>query len=279
MIDLFRYSHLPSEIIMKKSITLLGMSGVGKTTLSQKLPTEKWFHYSGDYRIATHYLNDSIRDFLIEEAMKSPVIAHLLKNDAINVQPKLAIDNLAAVSAYIGKLGNPALGGFDWETFIGRQHKHREAEIAACYDVGVFKEKAQSQGYDYFLHDAGGSICELDDQAVIDYLGKETEFVYLHADDDLAEAITQRALAYPKPIYYNEAFLTKQLSAYGEAKSINHIEEMTPDDFIQFVIPKLMQHRRERYLAIAEKHGKIIDAKVAFSIRDERDFLDLLEKK
>src|SRR6188472_4448588 len=34
-----------------KAITLLGMSGVGKTTLAYKLPRSKWFHYSGDYRI------------------------------------------------------------------------------------------------------------------------------------------------------------------------------------------------------------------------------------
>jgi GTPase SAR1 family protein len=40
-----------------KRITLLGMSGVGKTTLADKLPKETWFHYSGDYRIGTRYLD------------------------------------------------------------------------------------------------------------------------------------------------------------------------------------------------------------------------------
>ena len=38
-----------------KAITLLGMSGIGKTTLANKLPKSKWFHYSGDYRIGTKY--------------------------------------------------------------------------------------------------------------------------------------------------------------------------------------------------------------------------------
>lgn len=264
--------------MMKKSITLLGMSGVGKTTLSQKLPTDKWFHYSGDYRIASHYLRDAIGDFLKQEAMKSPLIAELLKSDSIYIGSNLSIDNLSPVSAYIGKLGDAKLGGLDWETFIARQHKHHQAEIAACYDIGYFKQRAkQLYGYDYFLHDAGGSICELDNPEVIDYLGKETQFVYLHADDDLAEAITQRALAYPKPIYYNEAFLTDQLSHYGEQSGIAHIDNMVPDEFIQFVIPPLMKHRRERYLAIAEQYGKIIDARKAFEIRDEADFLSLLE--
>ncbi len=29
-----------------KAITLLGMSGVGRTTLADKLPKDSWFHYS-----------------------------------------------------------------------------------------------------------------------------------------------------------------------------------------------------------------------------------------
>jgi DNA replication protein DnaC len=31
-----------------KSVTLLGMSGVGKTHLSMLLRSQNWFHYSGD---------------------------------------------------------------------------------------------------------------------------------------------------------------------------------------------------------------------------------------
>ena len=48
----------PTEFLKwdSKRITLLGMSGVGKTTLANKLPKQNWFHYSGDYRIGTKYL-------------------------------------------------------------------------------------------------------------------------------------------------------------------------------------------------------------------------------
>ena len=45
-----------------KSITLLGMSGVGKTFLSTLLRRSGWFHYSGDYRIGTRYLDEAILD-------------------------------------------------------------------------------------------------------------------------------------------------------------------------------------------------------------------------
>lgn len=257
----------------------MGMSGVGKTTLSRKLPTNKWFHYSGDYRIASHYLRDAIGDFLKLEAMKSPLIAELLKSDSIYIGSNLSIDNLAPVSAYIGKLGHRELGGLDLATFSQRQRLHYQAEIAACYDVGYFKQRAlQLYGYEYFLHDAGGSICELDDEAVIAYLANETDFVYIHADEPLVDAITQRALDYPKPLYYNETFLKRQLEAYQIKTNTNSINDMNPNEFIRFVIPKLMQHRRERYLAIAERYGTVIDANTIFQVRDEADFLQLLEK-
>ena len=44
----------------------MGTSGVGKTTLATMLAAAGWFHYSGDYRIATRYLNEPISDWLTE---------------------------------------------------------------------------------------------------------------------------------------------------------------------------------------------------------------------
>ena len=48
MIDLTEFSQMPH------AVSLLGMSGVGKTTLSKTLRRDGgWFHYSADYRIGT----------------------------------------------------------------------------------------------------------------------------------------------------------------------------------------------------------------------------------
>ena len=54
----------------RKAITLLGMSGSGKTTLASRLPRQTWFHYSGDYRIGTRYLDEPILDNVKREAMR-----------------------------------------------------------------------------------------------------------------------------------------------------------------------------------------------------------------
>ena len=68
-----------------KAITLLGMSGSGKTTLASKLPRDTWFHYSGDYRIGTRYLDEPILDNIKREAMKVPFLADLLRSDSMYI--------------------------------------------------------------------------------------------------------------------------------------------------------------------------------------------------
>ena len=74
---------MESFIPKSQAFTLLGMSGVGKTTLANKLPRERWFHYSGDYRIGTRYLGEAIHDDLDLAAMQLPKLATLLKSDSI----------------------------------------------------------------------------------------------------------------------------------------------------------------------------------------------------
>ena len=54
------------------------MSGAGKTTVIRtKLPKDKWFHYSGDYRIGTKYLEEPILDNIKQQAMCVPIFTRL----------------------------------------------------------------------------------------------------------------------------------------------------------------------------------------------------------
>ena len=77
-----------------KAITLLGMSGVGKTTLAYKLPKSRWFHYSGDYRIGTKYLAEPILDNIKRQAMQVDFLRDLLRSDSIYIASNITVDNL-----------------------------------------------------------------------------------------------------------------------------------------------------------------------------------------
>ena len=63
----------------RKRVMLFGMSGLGKTYLSNLLRDRgDWFHYSVDYRIGTRYMGERIVDEFKREAMKSPLLRDML---------------------------------------------------------------------------------------------------------------------------------------------------------------------------------------------------------
>ena len=154
-----------------KSVTLLGMSGVGKTHLSMLLRSHNWFHYSGDYRIGTRYLDEPIMDLIKQQAMQTPFLRDLLRRDWIHISNNIKVNDLGPVLSFVGKLGNPELGGVPLDEFSRRQAQYRQAEIAAMHDVPAFIRKAHDiYGYDHFVNDVGGSLCELDEPSVMDLL-------------------------------------------------------------------------------------------------------------
>jgi hypothetical protein len=261
-----------------KRITLLGMSGVGKTHLSAMLRRSQWYHYSGDYRIGTRYLDESILDLIKEQAMQVPFLSELLRNDWIYIRNNIKISDLGPVLSYVGKLGNPALGGVPLVDFELRQAQYRDAEIAAMHDVPAFIEKGRKvYGYDHFVNDVGGSLCELDEPGVIDLLDEHTLILYIKVTDaEEEETLIARAQTDPKPLYYRPAFLAEQLAVYLSENRLEYAAEMDPDDFTRWVFPRLFHSRVPRYEAIARRGYTVTSREVA-RVRDESDFLDLLE--
>ena len=261
-----------------KKVTLLGMSGVGKTHISAMLRHHQWYHYSGDYRIGTRYLDESILDLIKGQAMQVPFLSDLLRNDWIYIRNNIKISDLGPVLSFVGKLGDPERGGVPLEDFQQRQAQYRDAEIAAMHDVPAFIDKGQKiYGYPHFVNDVGGSLCELDEPGVIDLLAEHTLILYIQVTDQEEEQkLITRAQSDPKPLYYRPDFLNEQLSVYLEQNGLGYAAEMDPNEFTRWVFPRLFRSRVPRYEQIA-KRGYTVTSREVGQVRDQQDFLNLLE--
>lgn len=263
------------------AITLIGMSGVGKTWISRHLPAQKWFHYSVDYRIGTRYLNEDILDNVKRQMMKDPLLNSLLRNDSIYVKQNITVENLGVLSAYIGKFGSPKKGGLDRKNFFARQKRYERAEKKSMMELPDFLKRATDiYGYQYFINDTTGSLCEIIDvdnpkDDILNLIRKHSLIVYIEADPDAEKHLIQRQLEDPKPIYYNRALFEDFLENYIAENAIA-VEEIDPDDFLRSFFPKVIAFRRKRYEKIAKNHGCTISASAVSNIRDEKDFLALI---
>lgn len=261
-----------------KRVTLMGMSGVGKTRLANILRAGDWFHYSVDYRIGTRYLDESILDNIKSQMMSVPFLRDLLRSDSIYISNNITFDNLTPLSSWLGKVGDPEHGGLTLEEFKRRQLLHRDAEISAVLDTDQFIEKSEEiYGYSNFLNDVSGSLCELDDSKLFEKLAESTVLLYLKADKEDEQHLIQRAASHPKPLYYREEFLGPQLQEYMDSRGMEFTTLVNPDEFVRWVFPKLFYSRVPRYEAIAAKYGYTVPARDALAVSNEEEFLQLVE--
>ena len=261
----------------RKKVTLLGMSGVGKTRLANMLRDQDWFHYSVDYRIGTRYLDEPILDNIKTQAMQVPFLRELLLSDSIYISNNITVDNLAPLSSFLGMLGDPDKGGLDLADFKRRQQLHLNGEIAAMRDVGAFIEKSRTiYGYDHFLNDASGSFCEIDDESVIASVADKTLMIYIKTSPEDEQFLIERAETRPKPLYYRESFLDEHLLEYFKLRDVEYTAQIDPADFVRWVFPHLFRSRLPRYERIAERYGYVISARAAFEVRDAEEFLTLI---
>ena len=265
-----------------KRVSLLGMSGLGKTKLSNMLQsTFSWFHYSVDYRIGTRYLDEHIVDNFKQEAMKNVFLRDLLLSDSIYISSNLNFNNLSPLSTYLGKPGSEDLGGIDFNLYKKRQKQHREAEILSVMDTNKFIEKSNNiYAYQNFVCDTSGSICEVvnpedPNDPLLNHLSKNTLIILIKGDEKHKDQLIKRFKANPKPIYYNENFLTEKWSSF---KNINNVDNknVDPDKFILYCFEDLLDHRIPIYDSIAKNWGITINADDISKVKNEKDFINLV---
>ena len=271
----------------QKRVLLFGMSGLGKTYLSNMLRDSVqmgagqagaggWFHYSVDYRIGTRYMNEFIADNFKREAMKVPLLRELLLSDSVYIASNITFDNLAPLSTYLGKPGDAGLGGLAFAEYQRRQAQHRQAEISAMLDTTRFMDRAASiYGYPNFVCDTSGSICEVveaDDprDPVMQELAAHHLLVWIKGTEDHKAELTRRFDRAPKPMYYRPAFLMQVWQDFLTHAGTSEAS-VDPDAFLRFGYARLLDSRQPRYASMA-RWGVTITAEEVARIRSAADF-------
>lgn len=260
-----------------KRVLLFGMSGLGKTHLSNMLrDAAAYFHYSVDYRIGTRYMGEFISDNFKREAMKVPLLRELMMTDSVYISSNITFDNLAPLSTYLSKPGNPVQGGVDFAEYQHRQAQHAKAEIAAMLDVPRFIDRAEDiYGYQNFVCDTSGSICEVVDATdakdpVMTALSQNLLLVWIKGSDAHKAELARRFDRSPKPIYYNPDFLQTLWDEYLTLQS-KPAEQVDPNAFLRFGYARLLDHRQPRYAAMA-RWGVTVTAEDVAGVRAPADF-------
>ncbi|UWQ64454.1 ATPase [Leisingera caerulea] len=266
----------------KKRVLFFGMSGLGKTYVSNVLRgAGSWFHYSVDYRIGTRYMGEYIADNAKAEAMKVPFLRELLLSDSIFIGSNITFENLTPVAAYLGKPGDTAKGGLPIAEYKRRQEQFRVAEIRALLDTEYFEDRAQQlYGYPNFICDTGGSICEWVDandpnDQILSELGKHTLMVWIKGDEAHTEELVRRFDRAPKPMSYQPEFLDRVWQEYLNENGIAE-GDVDPDAFIRWTYAQALAHRQPRYQAMADNWGITVTADQISAVKDEAGFVDLI---
>ena len=261
-----------------KCLTLIGMAGIGKTRISSILRRQGWFHYSADYRIGTRYLGEPILDLIKQEAMKVPFLRNLLRTDSIYINNNITVDDLHPVTSFLGRLGNPEQGGLSLREFLRRQALYRGALRAAMEDVPEFIRKAREiYGYANFVNDTPGSLCEIDAPEVIEVLARHTLILYIRPTEGEEQQLLRRVERDLRPLCHREEFLLEQVAAYMGETGLGYVAMFDPEKFYRWLLPRLYAERVRRYEQIAGQYGYTATMAELESVRDEPDFLALVE--
>ncbi len=266
-----------------KRVLFFGMSGLGKTHLSQLLrATGDWYHYSIDYRIGTRYMGEYIVDNAKAQAMQVPFLRDLLMSNSIYIGSNLTFDNLTPVSTYLGKPGDPSKGGLPMDEYKRRQEQFRRAEIDALLDTDHFIRRAENlYGYPHFICDTGGSICEWVDPSdpadpLLTELSERTLMVWLKGDDAHTAELIRRFDEAPKPMSYQPEFLATCWTEYLNENSMKEAE-VDPDQFIRWTYARALAHRQPLYEKMAD-WGATVTADDVLQVKDAEGFTDLIAR-
>ncbi|MGI9389005.1 MAG: ATPase, partial [Boseongicola sp.] len=201
--------------------------------------------------------------------------------DSVYIASNITFENLAPLSTYLGKPGNPKLGGLPWDEYCRRQDLHRMAEVAAMHDTSHFAARAKDiYGYENFVCDSSGSICEVVDpddpeDPVMSALSKVLLPVWIKGSEDHTKQLIRRFDRAPKPMCYQPDFLQRTWQEFQSETGTTEAD-IDPDEFVRWAYARALAHRQPRYMAMAERWGTTLAADDVARVKSEGDMIELI---
>ena len=199
-------------------ITLIGMSGVGKTYLSNILSDGGRHVYSVDEMIGLE----------LSAYLDAPIDS---KND------------ISALSYFLGTIDDFKR---DPVTFRQRQELYKVAEIKTL--KAIWDEVSKKT--EPCVIDTSGSFCELMEEEIIHQIGSDSAIVYLQANSAIKDVLLMRAYDHPKPLYFPPSFLEDTLKEYEKVDK--------DEPLFDYVFRNLFQSRLAKYQSLVEKYDGIV---------------------
>ena len=182
------------------------------------------------------------------------------------------------------------------KVLIHEDHSDPLVHIHVTYHVGSNRETAGKSGFAHFfehmmfqgsenvpdeehfkiINDAGGSLCELEDQNLYKLLSENSLIVYIKTNKENERVLIERAKTQPKPMYYNSHFFEASINTYLSENNLDYVAQVSPDDFVSWVFPKLIEDRLKKYAVIANKYGCTIQSDDLHKCRSSNDVINLI---
>ena len=77
-------------------------------------------------------------------------------------------------------------------------------------------------------------------------------------------------------MYYNPVFFEKSMKDYLVEKNLEYAAQISPDDFVGWVFPKLIKDRLVKYSDFASKYGCTIKSDALHNCKSSNDVLSLI---
>jgi hypothetical protein len=146
-----------------KAVTVLGMSGVGKTTFAQLLQDHELVPLFGRLPHRHEIHGRAHRRQFQARGHEEPLPARTAASDSIHIRSNITFDNLKPLSTYLGKARQSGQGRHQLCRIQAPPASTAKPRSLAAGCAGFIEKARDIYQYGNFVCDSGGSLCEVVD--------------------------------------------------------------------------------------------------------------------